>query len=176
MRKPVDSDRVQRLIRALARGSKGPGRVYLVGGTSAVLEGWRSSTVDADLAFDPEPPGIFSAIARIKQELDMNIELANPAQFVPALLGWRDRSPWIATHDGVSFHHYDFYSQAFAKIERGHPRDERDVQAMVESGRVDPAELLRLIEQCWDALERYPSIDPDALRSKVDAFRSRHGA
>ena len=39
------------------------------------LEGWRSATVDLDLKLDPEPEGVFAAIARIKEELDVNVEL-----------------------------------------------------------------------------------------------------
>jgi hypothetical protein len=31
--------------------------------------------VDIDIRLDPEPPGIFQAIAKLKQELDINIDL-----------------------------------------------------------------------------------------------------
>ena len=98
------------------------GRIYLVGGASAVLLGWRAMTVDVDLKLDPEPIGAFEAIAELKDSLDINIELAAPDQFIPALPGWRERSPFVARHGRVAFHHYDFYGQALGKIERGHRR------------------------------------------------------
>ena len=35
-------------------------------------------------------PGIFQAIAKLKRELNINIELASPQDFLPLLPGWRD--------------------------------------------------------------------------------------
>lgn len=99
--------------------SKGPGKVYLTGGASAVLFGWRNNTVDADLKLEPEPPGIFEAIRDLKDKLDMNIELASPDQFIPPLPGWEERSRHIADYNRVQFYHFDFYAQALSKIEGG---------------------------------------------------------
>ena len=73
-----DAAKVRELMRRLGREARGAGRVYLVGGASAVLVGWRETTVDVDLKLDPEPPGVFDAMARAKEALDMNIELAAP--------------------------------------------------------------------------------------------------
>jgi hypothetical protein len=70
VRRPLDPDRLRQVLEALGRGCRGPGTVYLTGGATALLHGWRSATVDLDLKLDPEPPGAFTAIARIKEELD----------------------------------------------------------------------------------------------------------
>lgn len=51
----VDAERIVRLMEGIGRRATGPGRVYLVGGSSAVLVGWRDATVDADIKLDPEP-------------------------------------------------------------------------------------------------------------------------
>ena len=169
----VDADRIVRLMEGIGRRAKGPGRVYLVGGSSAVLVGWRDATVDADMKLDPEPAGVFEAIALMKDELDMNVELAAPDQFVPPLPGWRERSPFIARYGEVDFFHYDFYGQALAKIERGHHTDLGDVQAMVQHGLVDLDELLRLFEDVADDLLRYPAIGEQALRAKLAAMVER---
>ena len=59
------------LMRRLGAAARGPGRIYLVGGASAVLLGWRATTVDVDLKLDPEPPGVFEAIARAKDALNV---------------------------------------------------------------------------------------------------------
>ena len=56
----------------------GPGRIYLTGGATAVLFGWREMTVDVDLKLFPEPPGVFEALAKLKDELSINVELASP--------------------------------------------------------------------------------------------------
>ena len=163
----VDADRINRLMEAIGRRARGSGRIYLVGGATAVLIGWRGTTVDADLKLDPEPPGVFEAIAVLKDELDVNVELAAPDQFVPPLPGWRERSQFIARHGQVDYFHYDFYGQALAKVERGHETDLCDVRAMVERGLIDLGELVRLFERVTADLIRYPAISENAVRTKL---------
>jgi hypothetical protein len=175
MRAELDAERVRTLMQALGRAARGPGRIYMTGGTTAVLEGWRASTVDADLKLDPEPPGIFEAIRRIKDELDVNVELACPEDFVPPLPGWKDRSRFIERHGPVDFYHYDFHAQALSKVERGHDRDLDDVREMIRRGLVEPAELRRHFAAIEPGLLRYPAIDPDVFRAKLDALLAEVG-
>ena len=85
MRSNVDSQKIEQLMKALGREAHASGCIYFTGGTSALLIGWRSSTVDIDIRLDPEPLGIFQAITKLKQELDINIELASPQDFLPPL-------------------------------------------------------------------------------------------
>ena len=77
-RPPAGADQVRKLMRRLGSAVRSPGRIYLVGGSSAVLVGWRETTVDVDLKLDPEPAGAFEAIARAKETLNINVELAAP--------------------------------------------------------------------------------------------------
>lgn len=168
MRSEANAEKVRQFIDALGRRSRGPGRVYLTGGATAVLEGWRDSTVDVDVKLDPEPPGAFEAISALKDELDLNVELASPDDFLPPLPGWRDRSRFIATVGEVSFFHYDAHAQALAKIARGHARDLDDVRAMLERRLVDRAELLRLYAAIEADIIRFPALDARALRRKVE--------
>ncbi len=136
-------------------------------GETAVLFGWRSMTVDIDLAADPEPAGLFEAIAKIKDQHSVNVELASPADFIPELPGWRDRCLFIARHGEVDFYHYDPYAQALAKIERGHARDRLDVNEMIDRGLVERIQLLDLFQRIENELIRFPSIDPNHLRAEV---------
>ena len=58
MREVVDPARIRLFMQALGREASGQGRVYFAGGATAVLLGWRASTLDiADLyrypAVDP---------------------------------------------------------------------------------------------------------------------------
>ena len=168
MRRLTDAERLQQLMAGLGRSCRGAGRVYLVGGASAVLLGWRANTVDVDLKLDPEPAGAFEAIAKLKDTLDINVELAAPDQFIPPLPGWRERSPFVARHGLVSFHHYDFYAQALAKIERGHAQDLEDVAALHRLELIEPDTLLRLFEAIASQLVRYPALDPPTLRRQVE--------
>ena len=114
------------------RAASGPMRVYLVGGCSAVIIGWRDATIDVDLAIRPSDDALLRAIPELKNALDINIELASPADFIPLPSGWENRSLLISRREQVAFHHFDFYSQALAKLERGHRQDVADVRAMLE--------------------------------------------
>jgi hypothetical protein len=143
--------------------------VYLTGGASAVLEGWRGSTADVDLRFEPDVDELLRALPELKERLGVSIELASPPDFVPELAGWRERSPLVFQEGNVAVHHFDFYSQALSKIERGFRQDLDDVGKMIESGLVRPARLRELFEACESELYRYPAIDPSAFRRKLDA-------
>lgn len=157
----------------LGRAVRSPGRVYFTGGVSAVLLGWRETTLDVDLKADPEPVGFFEALPRLKDTVDINIELASPDDFIPALPGWVDRSVFIAGHGPLGFYHYDFYSQALAKIERFHTRDQTDVEQMFATGLVKRDRLLELFHEIEPRLIRFPAIDAQALRQRVEALVSQ---
>lgn len=173
MRPNVDSQKIEKLMQVLGKEAQGAGCIYFTGGASALLIGWRSSTVDVDIRLDPEPPGIFQAIAKLKQELNINIELASPQDFLPPLPGWRDRSVFIGKQGQISFYHYDFTAQALSKLSRGFDRDIKDVQAMYEQKLLSLRELRDCFEAIAPELIRFPSLDTDVLRSKVEKFIER---
>lgn len=166
-RPPAGADKVRELMRLLGRAARSDGRIYLVGGSSAVLVGWRDTTVDVDLKLDPEPAGVFEAIARAKEALNINVELAAPDDFIPALPGWRERSRFIDRFGPIDYYHYDFNAQALAKIERGHEQDLEDVRAMGQLGLIKRARLVELFESIEPLLVRYPAIDPPSFRDGV---------
>ena len=53
-------------MRALAKPARRPGRVYLTGGATAVLHGWRDATVDVDIKLVPDADEVLRAIPAIK--------------------------------------------------------------------------------------------------------------
>lgn len=168
MREVADSGRVRRFMAALGREAETAGRVYLVGGASAVLIGWRATTLDVDLKLMPENDRLLRAIQKLKEELQINVELASPDHFIPVLPGWEERSPHVATEGKIAFHHYDFYAQALAKIERGHAQDALDVREMFKRNLIEPKQLFSLYERIEPELYRYPSLDPGAFRKAVE--------
>lgn len=135
-----------------------------------MLVGWRDSTIDVDLRLDPEPPGIFQAIAKLKQELNINIELASPQDFLPPIPRWRERSIFIGKRGQISFYHYDFTAQALSKLSRGFDRDIKDVEAMYKQKLFSLSELQDCFEGIVPELIRFPSLNPDILRSRVENF------
>jgi len=172
MRPPVDDTRIRALARELGSISRVPVRLYLTGGATAVIEGWRASTVDVDLRFEPEADELMRALPKLKESLAINIELASPPDFIPELPGWRERSPFLLSEGAVSLHHFDPYSQALSKIERGFRQDLSDVTAMIERGLVQPVLLRELFDAIAPDLYRYPAIEPSSFRRKLDAALS----
>jgi hypothetical protein len=173
MRSNVNPQKIEQLMKALGREARGSGSIYFTGGASALLIGWRSSTVDIDIRLDPEPSGIFQAIAKLKRDLDINIELASPQDFLPALPGWRDRSVFIGRQGEISFYHYDFTAQALAKLSRGYTRDLDDVQAMYQQKLFTLEDLHSGFAAIEPELIRFPALDPELLRNKVEQFIDR---
>lgn len=155
-------------MRAIGRAARVETRLYFTGGATAVLLGWRSTTVDVDIRFFPETDKVFRAVPRLKEDLKINVELASPADFIPELPGWRERSLFAAREGKVSFYHYDPYSQALAKLERRHSQDLVDVEALGRGGWIEPETLMRLFAAIESKLNRYPAIDPKSFRQAVE--------
>ena len=168
MRGLADADRIRRFLRELGRAADRDGAVYLTGGATAVLVGWRDSTIDADILIVPETDALFRALPRLKEELLINVEIASPAHFIPELPGWRERSLLIGREGSLAFCHYDPYSQALAKIERGHAKDLADVREILDRGLVEPGRLRQLFDAIEPRLDRYPAIDPPSFRRRLE--------
>ncbi len=167
MRPPVDEPSIRALARRLARVASGPVRIYLTGGATAVLEGWRQATIDIGLRFEPEGDELLRELPALKESLGVNIQLVSPPDFIPELPEWRERSPLALREGNVDVHHFDLYSQALSKIERGFKQDLDDVREMIGRELVEPARLLDLFEAIKPELYRYPAIDPPAFHQKV---------
>lgn len=155
-------------MRSFGKEARSESRVYFTGGATAVLMGWRESTVDIDLRFTPELDEMYRALPSIKEDLQINIELAAPSDFIPTLPGWETRSKYIGREGKISFYHYDLYSQALSKIERGHVQDMKDVKSLFDNGLIERQKLIDLYEEIEPQLYRYPAIDPADFRRAVE--------
>lgn len=164
VRAPVDWGRIRELGRRLGRVAGERACVYLTGGATAVIEGWRSSTIDVDIRIELERDELLRELSAVKEALDINLELASRPDFIPELPGWRERSPFLFRAGNVDVHHFDPYSQALSKIERGFDQDLDDVRAMLARDMVEPRRLLELFARIEPGLYRYPAIDPGAFR------------
>ena len=169
MRELADEERIRRFLRALGEAARGEeSTVFLAGGATAVLHGWRATTIDVDIRLEPDSDVLLRAIAGLKNELGINVEIASPADFIPLAEGWQERSPLVGREGSVSFRHFELASQALAKLERGHERDLEDVRAMLERGLVDRAALRATFDEIEGELHRFPAIDPGAFRRRVE--------
>jgi hypothetical protein len=168
MRQPTDRERLLTFMRRLADGSKQAGRVYLTGGATAVLMGWRPSTIDVDLKLESGAEHLLKRIPHLKEDLAINVELAAPDDFIPPLPGWREGSVFICREGAIEFLHYDLEAQALAKIERGHALDLSDVREMLARRLIDPQRLRARFAAIEPELYRYPAIDPATFKRKVE--------
>ena len=169
MRELADAERVRAFMRAAGAAAAREGICYLTGGATAVLVGWRATTIDVDIALEPEQDELLRQLPRIKNELGINVELASPGDFIPLPAAWEGRAISVAREGLLSFAHFDPYSQALAKLERGHAHDLEDVEAMKRLGLVEPERLRELFAEIEPELYRFPAIDPPTFRVAVEA-------
>lgn len=170
MRNPADAERIERLAQALGQVVAPGTRMYLTGGATAVLEGWRESTVDVDVRFEPDSDAALERVRDLKDELALNVELASPLDFLPPLPGWQDRSRFRLREGNLEVFDFDPYSQALSKLQRGFDLDLADVRNMVDSEQVEPAKLAKLFEAIEPELYRFPAVDPASLRAAVESL------
>lgn len=167
MRQLVDRARLESLLRELGRHAEAPTQLFLVGGSSALLHGWRATTVDVDMRLEPDSGSVARAIPEIKERLAVSIEFASPLDFLPPLPGWRDRCRFLSQEGKLAIFEFDFYSQALAKIERGFETDRADVRSMIAEGLVEPQVLRDLFEAIASECFRFPAVDLKSLEADV---------
>jgi len=168
VRRLATADRIRAFLARLGGAAREPATAYLTGGSTAVLLGWRDSTIDIDLKLVPDSVTLLRAIPRLKEELQVNVELASPDLFIPVPRHWEDRSPWETTEGMLTVRHFDLTAQAVAKLERGHGRDLDDVRAMLDRGLVRREALLAFLDAIENELYRFPAIDPPSFRRAVE--------
>jgi hypothetical protein len=168
VRQHANAERIGRFLRALGDAAEREGVCYLTGGATAVLLGWRSTTLDVDISLDPDQDSILRSIPALKDELQINVELASPGDFIPLPACWAERSMEAGREGRLVFRHFDLYSQALAKVERGHAQDLEDVATMLGKGLVEPTRLRACFDEIEPQLYRFPAIDPADFRRALD--------
>lgn len=172
MRERVDKNRIELFLQRLGQQFPRPGRVFLVGGTTLVYEGLRQQTVDIDITFDiaNEDHSRFIAVVRdLKERLSLNIEEASPADFIPLPTGYRERNEFVGRYGQLDVFHFDLYSSALSKIERGAEEDFADVLSLLQSGKLE----MGYLQTCFE--EVLPRFAKDSLRQDPDEFARKFG-
>lgn len=170
MREIATRSRIVEFMRRLGSAAKVETKVYFTGGATAVLFGWRQTTIDVDLKIVPESDDLFRAIPALKETLNLNVELASPDLFIPPLPEWESRCLFISHEGRIDWYHFDPYAQALAKIERDHERDREDVRELIGHGLVHVPRLRELFHAIKPALIRFPSIDAQTFAKRVEAI------
>jgi len=122
-----------------------------------------------DLYADDE--AVFLDIQRIKESQQINVEFARPEHFVPPLAGAAARHLFVATFGGVSFFHYDPFSQLLSKVVRRFRRDLEDARHFIAADLVDAARFQKLADAIPEsAFAKYPALSRRAVLDAVNAF------
>jgi hypothetical protein len=180
MRRPVDAPRIREFLQALGSRFRHPGRVYLVGGTTIVLQGLRAQSADIDLTFETDPAHraeLVRAIRELKDSMDVNVEEVSPAEFIPLPEGHESRAAFVGRYGFLDVYHFDPYSTALSKIERGADKDFDDVRALIRSGMIAWGRLKGYFDRVMETYgvrslrqdERRFRAHFDVLRAEFDA-------
>ena len=70
----------------------------------------------------------------------------------------------------LSFRHFDLYSQALAKLERGHAQDLDDVHEMLRRQLIEKTELRLAFAEIEPELYRFPAVDPADFRTSLEGL------
>ena len=73
MREPVDARRILEFARALAKHAHEDVRIYRTGGATAVLVGWRPTTIDIDLKIVSDSDALLRALPELKERFSVNV-------------------------------------------------------------------------------------------------------
>ncbi len=173
MRPSVDKTAIESFLQQLGRTFRKPGRLYLVGGAALVHAGVRPGfTQDIDIQVSGANEGeLIVAIQRLIQQMQINVEFASPADFIPLPSQWEMHAQYAGRYGGVDVFYFDFYSIALSKIERGNSRDIADVKLLVQQGIITLNELDEAYREVLAQLGqgRYPRITPQRFSERYTA-------
>jgi hypothetical protein len=170
MRSSVDKTAIESFLRELGRTFHKPGRLYLVGGAALVHAGVRPGfTVDIDVQVGGTNEGeLIVAIQRLIQQMQINIEFASPADFMPLPSDWEMHAQYVGRYGEIDVFYFDFYSIALSKIERGNSRDIADVRLLVQQKIIILDELDVAYQEVLAQLGqgRYPKVTPQRFSER----------
>lgn len=177
MRQRVDRTRLRQFLRTLGGRVRRPVRFYLVGGGVLIDLGLRATTVDIDFVAEADDPRALDelevVIRQLKNEMDLSIEPASPADFLPIPSTAVGRSRYVGTFGSLSVYYYDLASLVIAKAARGLERDLDDVERLVRAGQVAWQE----VEERWGQVRSSPTgwlrHEPDEVEQRLELLRRR---
>jgi hypothetical protein len=180
-REEATRERIAAFLHELGRRFSGRGALYLAGGSMLVYEGFRPRTVDVDYRIEltaGDDSQFIQALRAAQRAVNLNIEPASPADFIPLPSGWRERSRFLTQEGGLAVYAFDLLSTALAKIERGQERDIDDVLALCRTGALGVKQIAQAFEEIAPRIETeaLPRITEQDFRRKVEAFTLRASA
>jgi hypothetical protein len=177
MRQRVGQQEIELFLVELGR-TRQSGQLYLAGGATMVHRGIRpGQTFDIDIQITVDPANLTARIVQLKQQLNMNIKFASPADFMPLPAQWETRSQCIKRYGKMDAFYFDWYSIALSKMQRANRQDVIDVQLLVRQEFLDLVELDRLYQEVLSKIGRppydrlLPNLSPQQFSLHYQAIR-----
>jgi len=170
----VDKRVIEAFLQQLGRTFRKPGRLYLVGSAALIHAGLRpgfTQGIDIQVSGANEAELIVD-VQRLIQQMQINVEFASPADFIPLPSGWEMHAQYVGRYGEVDVFYFDFYSIALSKIERGNTRDIEDVKLLVQQGIIKLDELDRAYQEVLAQLGKgkYPRVTPQRFSERYNAI------
>jgi hypothetical protein len=177
VRELTDRDRLRRFLEALGRRLRRPVRFYLVGGSVIIDLGLRGTTLDVDYVADADDPAdladLEQLIRTLKNELDINVEPASPADFLPVPRSVLERSRYVRRQGKLNIYYYHLPSLVISKVARGLEQDLDDAEGLIRSGEVSWGE----VEATWAEILSSPTgwlrHEPEDIAQRLNLLRRR---
>ncbi len=169
-RADVDRATIETFLTRLGAEFSRPGRLYLIGETTQVYEGWRERTPRLVFAVEAAPEDRLAFDEILRQLLaQMGIEAFEeaPGDVIPLPAGHAARARSAGRFGALEVYHFDPYSVAFRLIARGDEPDYHAILAFLRHGWLTVAEMNALLA---DILPRFTDEtiqqDPAEFRRK----------
>jgi len=162
------------LLEELGKRFPYPGTVYVCGGSSLLLKGAKTASLDVDLDYEVDPrhhDEWIRLLRDLKERLNLNIEEASPRHFLPLPEDWQTRLERIGRFGQLEVFHFDPVSVALSKLARFHAQDVEDVRQMLQTGVVTRASLERAFQEILPRCSAFGlRLDPADLTKKWESF------
>ncbi len=166
MRHNVTRADIEKFLKGLGRSFHKTGRLYLAGGAALVHMGIRpGATMDIDVAIDAsDEDEMVTAIRRIVEQMQINVEFASPGDFIPLPTQWMAQARFVGRYGAVDVFYFDFYSLALSKISRGNDRDLIDVKLLLQQKIITLEELDAAYHEILPRVGKRPYINLNPQR------------
>lgn len=161
MRQNVTRADIEKFLNALGKAYRKAGRLYLAGGAALVHMGLRAgSTLDIDVVIEAaDEDEMITAIRRLVEQMQINIEFASPADFIPIPSQWAAHAKYIGRYGKIGAFYFDLYSLALSKIARSSDRDLVDVKLLVQQKLITLDELDAAYQEVLPRMGKRPYIN-----------------
>jgi Nucleotidyltransferase of unknown function (DUF6036) len=177
MRQNVTRADIEKFLNDLGKAYRKAGRLYLAGGAALVHMGLRSgSTLDIDVVIEAtDEDEMITAIRRLVEQMQIKIEFASPADFIPIPAQWAAHAKFIGRYGKIDAFYFDLYSLALSKIARSSDRDLVDVKLLVQQKLITLDELDVAYQEILPRMGKRPyiNLDPQKFGERYSVVRQQ---